>query len=54
LEQRYERTGPDTYAYQAPRFGYAAVLTVSTAIGFVTDYPGLWASEPEVRGPDSR
>ena len=44
LEQRYYRVTLDTYDYQAPRVGYAAPLQVSD-IGFVTQYPGLWALE---------
>lgn len=44
LEHRYRRVALDKYDYQAPRFDYAAVLQVS-GMGFVTDYPGLWALE---------
>ena len=44
LEQRYHRVTLDTYDYQAPRLGYAASLQVSD-LGFVTQYPGLWALE---------
>lgn len=45
LHQRYERRAERTYWYEAPRFGYAALLEVSPA-GFVLQYPGLWAAEP--------
>ena len=44
LPQRYERRTDATYWYEAPRFGYAALLEVTTA-GFVRQYPGLWAME---------
>jgi hypothetical protein len=44
LEQRYERRSAEGYWYTAPRFGYAALLTVNAA-GFVEDYPGLWQAE---------
>jgi hypothetical protein len=44
LNQRYERRSEWTYWYQAPRFGYAAVLEVTPA-GFVRRYPGLWEAE---------
>lgn len=44
LEQRYVRVALNAYEYQAPRFGYAAILEVSDA-GFVTKYPGLWELE---------
>ena len=44
LEQRYRRVALDTYDYQAPRVGYAAPLRISD-LGFVTQYPGLWALE---------
>jgi hypothetical protein len=46
LDQRYERRTETTYAYEAPRFGYAASLEVTPA-GFVRVYPGLWELEPE-------
>ena len=45
LLQRYERRDEGTYWYEAPRFGYAAVLEVTPA-GFITRYPGLWEAEP--------
>ena len=45
LEQRYERRTATTYWYDAPRFGYRALLTVRDS-GFVEDYPALWAAEP--------
>ena len=45
LRQRYERRSQWTYWYEAPRFGYAALLEVTPA-GFVRRYPGLWEAEP--------
>jgi len=45
LAQRYERRSETTYWYSAPRFDYAALLTV-TPDGFVSDYPSLWQAEP--------
>jgi hypothetical protein len=44
LHQRYERRTIDAYGYEAPRFNYAAQLTVRSS-GFVNDYPGLWEEE---------
>jgi hypothetical protein len=44
LSQRYERRAEVTYWYEAPRFGYAALLEVTPA-GFVKRYPGLWQAE---------
>lgn len=44
LAQRYERRSERSYWYEAPRFGYAAMLDV-TAAGFIGNYPGLWAEE---------
>jgi uncharacterized protein len=44
LHQRYERRSADSYAYDAPRFDYAAMLRVDEA-GFVHDYPQLWRAE---------
>ena len=44
LVQRYERKSEDTYWYEAPRFEYAALLTVSPN-GFVRSYPRLWEAE---------
>jgi uncharacterized protein len=44
LPQRYERRSDATYWYEAPRFGYAALLEVTPA-GFVRRYPGLWEME---------
>ncbi|RYZ12718.1 MAG: hypothetical protein EOO24_02350 [Comamonadaceae bacterium] len=41
LVQRYERRADDRLWYEAPRFAYAQMLSV-TADGFVSDYPGLW------------
>jgi uncharacterized protein len=43
LPQRYERRSASTYAYAAPTVGYEALLEVDDS-GFVTLYPGLWAS----------
>lgn len=43
LDQTYERHDRTRYAYRAPVFDYAAVLTVNET-GLVTDYPGLWAT----------
>ena len=43
LEQTYRRIDECRYAYDAPMFGYDAVLEVSPT-GFVVDYPGLWRS----------
>ncbi|RZL63617.1 MAG: hypothetical protein EOP81_12120 [Variovorax sp.] len=44
LVQHYERRGETSYAYEAPRFDYRALLGV-TPEGFVRDYPGLWCAE---------
>jgi hypothetical protein len=44
LEQRYHRVTRHTYDYQAPHVGYAAPLQASD-LGFVTQYPGVWALE---------
>lgn len=41
LHQRYERRDESSYRYEAPRFGYTAVLQVDPT-GFVRLYPGLW------------
>ena len=41
LVQRYERRGPRSLWYEAPRFGYKALLEVN-AVGFISRYPGLW------------
>lgn len=46
LPQRYERRGPSTYWYEAPRFNYAALLEV-TATGFVRRYPDLWEADSD-------
>jgi len=46
LEQRYERRTADTYWYEAPRFGYSALLQVDRT-GFVRHYPGLWKAETQ-------
>lgn len=50
LAQRYERRSAGQYWYEAPRFGYAALLEVSPA-GFVVKYPGLWEAEPAAAEP---
>ena len=42
LNQRYERRGPRSFWYQAPRFAYEAVLETNED-GFVSRYPGLWS-----------
>ena len=44
LQQRYERRSHTTYWYEAPRFGYAALLDVDES-GFVHRYPNLWEGE---------
>ena len=44
LRQRYERRAARAYWYEAPRFGYSALLQVS-AVGFVEKYPNLWEAE---------
>ena len=44
IYQRYERRTTNAYGYEAPRFNYAAQLTVRPS-GFVSDYPGLWEEE---------
>ncbi len=44
LPQRYERRSESTYWYEAPSFGYAALLEVAPS-GFVTRYPGFWEAE---------
>lgn len=43
LPQRYERRGDADYWYSAPRFEYAAMLSVTPEC-FVRHYPGLWDS----------
>jgi hypothetical protein len=40
LEQTYRRTGPTTFAYASPAFGFAATLAYDEA-GLVLDYPGI-------------
>jgi hypothetical protein len=45
LHQRYERRTAGEYWYEAPRFGYFALLQVNT-VGFVKKYPDLWEEEP--------
>jgi hypothetical protein len=44
LDQRYERRDAESYWYQAPRFGYAALLEVAET-GFVRRYPDLWEAQ---------
>ena len=44
LQQKYEKRGPRSYWYEAPRFNYQAELEVDPD-GFVTSYPGLWVAE---------
>lgn len=44
LQQRYERRGESDYWYTAPRFDYAAMLSV-TPEGFVRHYPRLWEAD---------
>jgi hypothetical protein len=41
LAQRYERRSAAEYWYEAPRFGYRAMLEVDPS-GFIRRYPGLW------------
>jgi hypothetical protein len=49
LDQRYERRTETTYWYEAPAFGYAAMLQVHPS-GFIEDYPGLWQVERVTTG----
>lgn len=44
LPQRYERRDENSYWYQAPSFGYEAVLKIA-GNGFVAVYPELWEME---------
>lgn len=44
LSQRYERRSDESYWYEAPSVGYAALLEV-TSTGFVRRYPDLWEME---------
>lgn len=44
LPQRYERRSESTYWYEAPSFGYAALLEVAPS-GFVRRYPALWEAD---------
>ena len=46
LQQRYERRSHTAYWYEAPRFGYAAMLAVEMPPGFPRVYPDLWEAEP--------
>jgi hypothetical protein len=41
LPQRYERRSADTYWYESPTAGYAALLEFGPS-GFVVRYPDLW------------
>jgi hypothetical protein len=41
LPQRYRRTGPSEYEYEAPTVGYAGTLRVEST-GAVSRYPGLF------------
>lgn len=52
LPQRYERRTEETYWYEAPSFGYAALLQVAPT-GFIRLYPGLWEEERQA-SPDCR
>ena len=45
LPQTYERRSPTAYAYEAPTFGYTAVLQLLAPEGFVRTYPDLWEAE---------
>ena len=47
LAQRYERGSVATYWYEAPRFGYAALLEVNS-VGLVRRYPDLWEFEADL------
>jgi hypothetical protein len=44
LPQVYRREGERTYRYESGGGTFMRVLEVS-AVGFVTDYPGLWQAE---------
>lgn len=44
LDQVYRRTGDRSYAYESRGGSFHAALTVD-ALGFVTEYPGLWIAE---------
>ena len=46
IEQIYRRQTGGSYAYESPRFNYAAVLDVD-ATGFVRRYPTLWDAVTE-------
>lgn len=45
LPQVYERRSATAYAYEAPTFGYTAVLQLLAPEGFVRTYPDLWEAE---------
>ena len=45
LAQTYQRRGERAYWYEAPRFGYQALLEFAPD-GFVRRYPNLWEAEP--------
>lgn len=44
LPQVYRREGLQTYRYESGGGVFVRLLEVD-AVGFVTDYPGLWAEE---------
>ncbi|HLT90316.1 MAG TPA: putative glycolipid-binding domain-containing protein [Woeseiaceae bacterium] len=44
LPQRYERRSSNTYWYESPTAGYAALLEAFPS-GLVRRYPGLWEAE---------
>jgi hypothetical protein len=44
VPQRYERRGDAAYWYEAPTFGYKALLEIAEN-GFVRRYPELWEME---------
>jgi hypothetical protein len=44
LPQRYTRRSADTYWYESPTTGYAALLEIDES-GFTRHYPGLWMME---------
>jgi hypothetical protein len=44
LPQIYRREGENTYRYESSGGAFVRVLEVN-AVGFVTNYPGLWVQE---------
>lgn len=50
LQQRYERRARGAYWYEAPEYGYSALLRVNV-LGFVEDYPQLWRMEARDGNP---